>query len=184
MSCGPCGRAWTGCVATAMAQVMKHHKHPTNYNWSDMPNSYGNTYISSLMRDIGDAVGMKYTCDASKAYADDIAPALKNTFGYNSASYADYDYNTVKSELNHSRPVILTGGRKTGGWIFSQYEDGHAWVCDGYSLTVFPCWGSMLTFHMNWGWGGTYNGWYGFLNFNPGDYTFNYKRKMVYNIKP
>jgi len=29
---GPCGRAYTGCVATAMAQIMKYHNFPTNYN--------------------------------------------------------------------------------------------------------------------------------------------------------
>jgi hypothetical protein len=40
---------------------------------------------------------------------------------------------------------------------------------------------------MNWGWGRTYdylNGWYAFDNWNPDDYTFNYKKGMVYNIAP
>ncbi len=41
-----------------------------------------------------------------------------------------------------------------------------------------------LLFHMNWGWGGTYNGWYNYNNFNPGDFTFNYQTGMVYNIIP
>ncbi|MDA3780793.1 MAG: C10 family peptidase [Bacteroidales bacterium] len=185
MTCGPCGHAWTGCVATAMAQVMKYHQYPTSYSWSSMPNSYGTTTTSILMRDIGDAVNMDYECDGSGADTqDEVASSFRNDFGYSSASYSDYNYQTVKNELNYNRPVILRGGRNTGWWIFGQYSDGHAWVCDGYLNYINPCWGSILKFNMNWGWDGTYNGWYSFNNFNPGDYTFNYKTGMVYNIKP
>ena len=36
---------------------------------------------------------------------------------------------------------------------------------------------------MNWGWGDNLiNGWYGFNDFSPGDFTFNYDVKMIYNI--
>lgn len=185
MSCGPCSHAWTGCVATAMAQVMKYHQYPTYYSWSNMPNSYGTNTTSTLMKDIGNAVNMSYSCNASSADTQgEVASSFKNDFGYNSASYSGYNYQTVKSELSNNRPVILRGGRKSGWWIFSQYKDGHAWVCDGYINYIDPCWGSMLKYHMNWGWDGTYNGWYSFNNFNPGDHTFNYKTGMVYNIKP
>jgi hypothetical protein len=185
MSCGPCGYAWTGCVATAMAQVMKYHQYPTSYSWSSMPNSYGTSTTSILMRDIGDAVNMNYECDGSGADTqDEVASSFRNDFGYSSASYSGYNYQTVKNELSYNRPVILRGGRKSGWWIFAQYKDGHAWVCDGYLNYIDPCWGSMLKFNMNWGWNGSYNGWYSFNNFNPGDHTFNYKTGMVYNIKP
>ncbi|MEO8774408.1 MAG: C10 family peptidase [Gelidibacter sp.] len=185
MSCGPCGNGWTGCVATAMAQVMKHHQYPTNYSWPNMPNSYGTNSTSTLMRDIGNAVNMSYACNGSGANTKDkVASSFKNNFGYSSASYAGYNYQTVKSELGQNRPVILSGGRKSGWWIFGQYKDGHAWVCDGYLNYIDPCWGSILKYHMNWGWDGAYDGWYSFNNFNPGEHTFNYKTGMVYNIKP
>lgn len=185
MSCGPCSHAYTGCVATAMAQIMKYHQYPTTYTWSSMPNSYGTTTTAVLMRNIGNSVSMTYNCDGSSADTKNkVAAAFKNTFGYSTASYADYNYQTVKNELNYNRPVILRGGRNTGWWIFGQYSDGHAWVCDGYLNYIDPCWGSILKFNMNWGWDGSYNGWYSFNNFNPGDYTFNYKTGMVYNIKP
>ncbi len=185
MSCGPCNHAWTGCVATAMAQIMKYHQYPTSYSWSSMPNSYGTSTTSILMRDIGDAVNMDYTCDGSGADTqDEVASSFRNDFGYSSATYSSYNYQTVKNELSHNRPVILKGGRKSGWWIFGQYKDGHAWVCDGYLNYINPCWGSILKFNMNWGWNGSYNGWYSFNNFNPGEHTFNYKTGMVYNIKP
>lgn len=179
----PDGHAWTGCVATAMAQVMKYYKYPTNYNWSAMPNNYGTEVTAKLMRDIGNSVNMNYQCDGSGALENKLAPSFINNFSYSTASYSGYNYQTVINELNQSRPVILSGGKKTGWWIFGQYSGGHAWVCDGY-IEYYSCYSTTLSLHMNWGWGGLYNAWYSFDNFNPGSNTFNYKREMVYNIKP
>ncbi|MFK8105007.1 MAG: C10 family peptidase [Saprospiraceae bacterium] len=186
MTCGgQCGRAWTGCVATAMAQVMRYHQFPTSYAWGSMPNGSGTSATATLMRDIGDEVNMDYDCDGSGASTqNEVASSFTGDFGYASASYNGYNYQTVKSELNYARPVILRGGKKNGWWIFSTYSNGHAWVCDGYRRTVYPCYGSTLYYHMNWGWNGSFNGNYAFNNFNPSTHTFNYKRGMVTNIKP
>lgn len=181
----PCNHALTGCVATAMAQIMKYHEHPTNYDWSNMPNNYGTTTTATLMSDIGVAVDMDYDCDGSGTNTEDeVASSLINDFNYSSATYDDYDHQIVMNNLNYQKPVILKGGRKNGWWIFSTYSDGHSWVCDGYRHTIFPCYGSYLRFHMNWGWNNTFNGYYSFNNFNPDVHTFNYKRGMVYNINP
>lgn len=180
-----CGHALTGCVATAMAQVMKYHRSPTSYSWSSMPNSYGTPTTARLMRDIGNAVNMNYGCNGSGANTQrEVASSFRSDFRYRSASYSRYNSTTVKNELNANRPVILRGGRKSGWWIFAVYKDGHAWVCDGYLNTVNPCRGSTLKFNMNWGWDGSYNGWFSTHNFNPGSSTFNYKRGMVHNIIP
>lgn len=183
VSCG--GHALTGCVATAMAQVMKYHSFPSKYSWSAMPNSVGTNSTAILMSDIGIAVDMDYGCSSSGASTEDeVASSFRNDFGYRTASYADYNYQTVQNELDNGRPVILSGGKNIGWWIFGNYDDGHTWVCDGYINYVDPCWGSTLKYNMNWGWNSLYNGWFSFNNFNPGSYTFNYKRGMVYNIKP
>lgn len=186
------GRAPTGCVATAMAQIMKYHEYPNSYNWNSMPNSYGTSETSQLMVDIGYAVDMNYSCNGSGANTENKAPsAFKNTFGYQSADYADFNTSTVANELKNGRPVILTGGRKTGWWAFPIYTDGHAWVCDGYRHgTVYSpgCETSWdLTYlHMNWGWGSGHNmdGWYTTYDWSPGDNSFNYDKGMVFNIKP
>jgi len=37
---------------------------------------------------------------------------------------------------------------------------------------------------MNWGWGGSYNGYYSYNNFNPAGTNFNNNKKMIYNIIP
>ena len=180
----PCGHAFTGCVATSMAQVMKFFQSPSNYDWINMPPNYGTTSTATLMRDIGVAVNMNYNCDSSGATMEDAKDAFINDFGYNNADYTDYNHDLVMSEIDQNRPVILSGGTETGWWIFSKYTNGHAWVCDGYNHTIYPCWGSFLYMHMNWGWNGSYNGWYAFNDFAPGNYTFNYRTKMIYHINP
>lgn len=178
-----------GCVATAMAQVMKYHEHPSAYDWSMMPNTFGTNETAQLMRDIGEAVNMNYTLTGSGADMSDARSALINDFDYSSsASYVNYNVNTVATEISNNRPVIMDGYHTyytttSGWWIFEQtthhYKDGHAWVCDGYKrnryCTIYY-YGTPNEFreydygpyylHMNWGWSGTgmgsadNNGWF------------------------
>lgn len=172
------GHAPTGCVATAMAQVMKYHQSPSSYNWSIMPNYVTNTTntganaISTLMANIGSAVNMNYGCSGSGANMSTATNTLKYTYGYLSSSYVNFNHNTVKQQHNLNRPVILSGGT-------------HAWVTDGYR-THYDCNNGIgyLYLHMNWGWGGTHNAWYAYNDWTPGSYNFNSNKKMVYNITP
>ncbi|WP_409014644.1 C10 family peptidase [Emticicia sp. 21SJ11W-3] len=46
------GRAWAGCVATAMGQIMKYNQKPSTWNWSAMPNTPGSVTTSLLLKDI------------------------------------------------------------------------------------------------------------------------------------
>lgn len=176
------GRAPTGCVATAVAQVMRYHQHPSNYNWSIMPNiiwswqsnTSGAQEVSTLMYNIGNNISMSYSCNGSGAKTENAKNALINNFGYsNSARYVDYSDNSVVIELNNQRPVIMDGYHTeytTGWWIFKKTHrrNGHAWVCDGwretlyktihnpgtiYEYTTSTSSGKFL--HMNWGWNGT-----------------------------
>ncbi|HQV36529.1 MAG TPA: C10 family peptidase [Flavobacterium sp.] len=192
------GKAPTGCVATAMAQVMKYHQKPVNYNWSNMPYNYGTSDTQLLMKNIGLAVGMDYGCSSSGAdTTTDVASAFNNDFNYHGATYTcNYSTSIITQQLNLNKPVILRGGRKRNGitWPWNYYTGGHAWVCDGYqSMMIYfrddagNCTGGgngYLFLHMNWGWGGYCNGWYNAHNFNPASSTFNYKRGIVYNITP
>lgn len=189
-------RAYTGCVATAMAQIMRYHQKPSSYNWANMPDNgqytNGNIDIQLLMRDAGLSVFMQYSCSGSGAYSTNIPPALINIFHYSNAVYDDFNLNTVVQNINNQKPVILTGGTNSGG----NYINGHAWVCDGYLQSTVSfrddygnCTGQGVTYnpilHMNWGWDGDYNyGYYNVSYFNPGNNTFNYLNKMIYNITP
>jgi Peptidase C10 family/Spi protease inhibitor len=169
------GRAPTGCVATAMAQVMNYHRRPIQYDWDNM--QAGNAALTTLMRDIGQAVNMDYGCTESGASTEnEAASSLTGDFQYLSAQYASYYFMPVMNELNNNRPVILRGGGPSGG---------HAWVCDGYNEYFFCDVGvGYLYLHMNWGWNGQNNGLYSFNNFNPPGFSYNDNRGMVYNIRP
>uniref|UniRef100_A0A502EPD7 Spi protease inhibitor domain-containing protein n=1 Tax=Flavobacterium pectinovorum TaxID=29533 RepID=A0A502EPD7_9FLAO len=178
----------TGCVATAMAQVMRYRQIPASYNWANMPDngqySAGTYDTQLLMKNIGAAVSMTYGCSASSAPTANIAPALKNTFGYSSADLGNFNVNTVISNLSTNQPVLIYGADPSN-------TSAHLWVCDGYrSDTIYwkddngNCSGATLVpmLHMNWGWDGSYDGYFTAGSFNPGTSSFNNGNKMVYNI--
>jgi len=179
-------QVYAGCVPIAMAQLMKYHQYPTSYSWSSMPLTYATTTTANFVKDIHTAIGNvysgqpSYACDGTGVSASaNMGNVLKSQFGYSSASWASYNYQTVKSNLSYSRPVLLSGDNGT---------TGHMWVCDGYKDVNYyyaDCTGvGYLYYHMNWGWGGSSDGWYGFNNFNPAGTNFNSNKKMVYNIVP
>ena len=189
-----CPKVWgahcvTGCVATAMAQVMRFHKwpvastamipsyqsngtvgtlsalQPRQFDWDNMLDQYQGDEsttlmdaVAWLMRYCGQAVEMDYGTDASGAYSEDVAKALRTYFDYdtNTRHVLRSDYmaegwdDLIYSELRSRRPVFYSGA-STGG--------GHAFVCDGCDNQGF--------FHINWGWNGYYDGYYKLSLLNP-----------------
>ncbi len=180
------GKPLTGCVATAIAQVVRYHEYPNYVNYGIMPDDSifayqqptGTNEVATLMDDAGKTTFTDWGCNASTAYTNDIPYSLEGFFGYSSSvDVQDYDRNDVMSEIDASRPVILRGD--DGG------STGHAWVADGYR-DVYDCSGGYgyLFFHMNWGWEGAYNGLYSFDDFTPGSSNYNSDKKQVVGIKP
>ncbi|MDE0471866.1 MAG: C10 family peptidase, partial [Ekhidna sp.] len=162
------------------------------YNCDAMRNHSGSTEVSRIMKNCGDAVGMDWGCDASSASISKVAPAFRNNFHYSSTSDKDFNYSTVESEIKSRRPVILSGGSKgqkdcfLGIFCWDTYENGHAWVCDGYkknTLTTPTYTYSYKYLHMNWGWG-AWNDWYSFNDWSVSNRSYNYKKRMIYNIRP
>lgn len=174
-------RSVTGCVATGMAQVMMYYKWPAtgtgsntytsatnkitstvsfsgvNYDWTNMTPTYSSTStdlqknaVATLMYHCGVAVSMDYGVSSS-ATTIAMANALKNNFGYdqNLQLYIRNFYNRtewktmIMNEINYSRPVLYAGNSTDGGHLF---------VCDGYDNNGL--------FHINWGWGGSSNGYF------------------------
>ena len=167
----PDGTTPTGCVATAMSQVMRYWEYPSSYNWSIMPNQItedtpldnSTNEIAELMYDVGLSVTMEYSCFSSGAYTSKARNALVNTFGYASyASYVNFNANTIVQQLEWNQPVILRGEDSSQG--------GHTWVCDGcrrikyttihnpgtyYEYETYTF--SHFYLHMNWGWNDNFN---------------------------
>jgi hypothetical protein len=193
------GKAYTGCVATAMGQIIRYHQYPAGYNYSIMPNkvnftnytSAGTNEMSRLLHVAAESVDMDYTCTGSNSSTSDVPNALKYTFGYaNDVSYIDVSNNTtfmtkVMQQIDMARPVLLRGTE-------SGQPFGHAWVCDGYMLSTYCLGGGMaatyVSFHMNWGWGeiyqdyDPYNGYYVASYINPAGHVFNTDLRAVINI--
>lgn len=173
-------RSVTGCVATAMAQVMKYHQWPdrptgtsggitftgSTFDWGNMLDEYvQGKYTSTqagavaqLMRYCGASVDMMYSSYASGAYDYHVPYSLRTYFGYASdiqMVWKDYTQqrnwnNIVYNELAAKRPVLYTGNSSQGG---------HAFVCDGYQSNEY--------FHFNWGWGGYQDGYFLLTALNP-----------------
>src|SRR5690606_39092040 len=129
------GRPPSGCVATALGQVMRYYQSASNYNWSNMPlGNSGSNEISRLLSDVGSAVNMDYDCNGSGANTGVGVNALINIFGYASASFGDWNHNKTTSELRAGRPVILAGNTDKNCFLWwCGYEGGHAWVVEGYN---------------------------------------------------
>ncbi len=197
---GPCGHVWAGCVATSMAQVMKYHNFPeqgtgshgyncpgygwlevnfgeTTYYWDDMPNQLysNNNAVATLMYHCGVSVDMQYGTNGSGAYMQDARNALVQYFNYSpSAQYKHKNAFTnseweqmLRDDLDASRPIPYRG-QGAGG--------GHAFVCDGYQGTSY--------FHFNWGWSGSYNGYYYLNNLNPGGENFTDLQGAILGVEP
>lgn len=162
-------RSATGCVATAMAQVMAYWQYPADrFDWSNMLPDYDNLQgqaataaekhaVAELMLACGESVQMDYG-KSSGANTDQIPAAMAGQFGYNHGaryalrrhmSYSEWA-DLLRSELRQGRPVIYRGQSSSGG---------HCFVLDGFNEEGF--------FHVNWGWGGKSNGWYRFTMLTP-----------------
>lgn len=204
------GGSYTGCVATAMAQIMRYWNYPavgtgshsynsanygtqsanfgaTTYNWSSMPDivSSSNSAVATLMYHCGVAVEMNYSTSGSGAWVTKnpwqssshpycAEVALKSNFGYSSVEgktqrlYYTPDWiAVVKGELNNGRPLLYSGN--------DNVHSGHAWVLDGYNDAAM--------FHMNWGWGGWYDGYFALGAINPNSNNFSENVEVLINIE-
>jgi len=191
----------TGCVATAMAQVMKKWNYPatgdsshsyvhgtygtlsanfgaTTYNWSAMSNTSGGTAVATLMYHCGVSVDMDYAPAGSGSYNFSVPPALKTYFRYHPSaeakSKANFStettwLNMIKEEMDAGRPCLLAGDNGTAG---------HEWVCDGYQGT------GTTFYHMNWGWGGSSNGYFRLYQLNPAGSNYSSNRQASIRICP
>ncbi len=196
---GSGGHVYAGCVATAMSQVMYYWRYPqhgtgshgytwnpygylfadfgnTTYNWGEMVNSINsqNFEMAQLQLQLGIAVDMMYSGSGSGAYSEDAAAALRNNFGYDQSLELVYRNNysyeawktLMRTQIDLRQPMYYDG----------YGSGGHAFNLDGYQDTLY--------FHFNWGWGGSYNGYYHLNNLNPGGSNFNDGQGAIINFFP
>lgn len=181
-------RSVTGCMATAVAQVMYHHKYPkkgtgtysywcgwenlsvdfskATYDWDHMLPSYKNGYtqqesdaVAQLMYHVGVACNMWYGSSASGAGMGMGMQALVRHFDYDAAiRVLMKDYMDEETVMDEI-VVELQGSRPVFIEALTKNDEGHAFVCDGIQADGY--------IHINWGWGGYGNGYFALSAMNP-----------------
>lgn len=204
---GPCGHTVTGCVATAMAQVMKYHNFPpqgvgshsymhhhygelsadfgnTIYDWASMPDNviYANISVATLMYHAGNALDMYYGPNASGANPVLYEKVLINYFNYRPGIEMHYQPNYPDpEEWKKLLRDDLDNHLPVLYCGFPPKGVGHAFVCDGYVLIPET---KVDKFHFNWGWGGDCDGYYEIGKLNPGNYDYNFNDWIWTGIRP
>lgn len=206
---GGTSRAVTGCVATATAQIMNYYKWPavgrgshsytcdvngvtqtvlsadysqSVYRWDLMLDEYDSNSspescdaVAKLMSDVGISMDMGYG-SSSGAQEYEASRALKTYFGYGDKYYwlTRDAYNAEEwdqflyDELNVRRPVMYCG---------YDNEGGHAFVLDGFNTDGY--------FHVNWGWGGSFDGYFMVSYLAPGSTTnFKFRQDGLFGLVP
>lgn len=179
----------TGCVATAMSQIMNWHKWPVKptgqksfqshwignlsidydkitFEWDKMLDRYYKTSpqeninaVATLMMATGYAAEMEYHRSSSGAAGYKAAIGLFTHFGYNKSMSLENREWYDGTEWDNLVYAELT----ENGPVYYQGTGnggGHAFVCDGYDSETG-------LFHFNWGWTGSGNGYYRLSALNP-----------------
>ena len=199
---GPCGHAEVGCVAVAMAQIMRYWGYPTTgwgthsytnagltlsadfgnttYDWEHMPDSLTENSseaeieaVATLLYHCGVSLEMRYGPNGSLANTGDVINALRRYFNYTRQIHKEKKSDYSNEEWSSLLMNSLDLSRPI------QYvgygSGGHSFVCDGYD--------SNGLFHFNWGWG-TANGYFALGNLNPLGYDFSISNAALFDIIP
>ena len=181
-------RCVTGCVATAMAMILKYHEYPVKgkgthsytasngikcsfdygnatFDWDNMLPQYSGDYtaeqadaVAQLMLACGVAVDMEYSPSASGAYSYQVGQALIDYFGYDGNLGLVHRYFFTSAEWMNLIKSEINEKRPI--YYFGSSDDGgHAFVFDGYDAQDMV--------HVNWGWSGMNNGYFEVASLNP-----------------
>lgn len=193
-----CGHAVAGCVAVAIAQIMRYWEWPY---MADIPTTVGGSikethffgleasppwlsnYSTELevaltagfLRDCGYDLGMSY--GESSGATDAAAVNTFIHFGYNPNTihnqkkwYTSGWTNILRSEIAAGHPVYYSG--RTAGVGGS----GHAFILDGYDASGL--------YHVNLGWGPYYNDYYFIDTITAGGSSYSHWQGAIWGIQP
>ncbi len=204
--------ALTGCVATAAAIVARYHRWPRHgygtitaysfeykeqhyqvpartlgreYDWDNMPYSVDNktsesqtAAIAAIMADIGIACHASYGIDGTGAFTETLVNVMKKNFDYSQDAVLEYRdrfkdsvwIQKIRADLNETGPVLYSADNG---------ETGHQFLLTGYDRNN--------NFFINWGWGGSYNGYFPLDVFRPGSSDedwYRYNHDAIFGMKP
>ena len=205
-------RCLTGCVATAMAQIIRtigyaqtsgylyqgSGSEKVEYDYDNTPIDFANLLssynsldteesklaVARLMLACGLSVGMSYSPSESGAYSSGVDHALINNFGYDK-THTRY---LARSDFSTAKweSIIykeLSLGRPVFYSADSGVSSGHAFVIDGYRKEGL--------WHVNWGWGGQSDGYFSLallsptaVNYGDTNRGYNINQNLVKAVPP
>ncbi len=202
------GRAITGCVATAMAQLMYYFRYPQQgkgsytythkvygiisedfskavydySNMTDVPRRI-NGDISLLSYHCGVAVDMDYGPNSSGMYNHKAAYAMRTYFGFSDQTqYLFRDSTHLYS--NWDSIIVSHLDNKIplyyAGWSDYDYISGHAFICDAYQVDS----NDNYYYHFNFGWSGESDGYFYTGNLYPRGNDFTLTQELIINAYP
>ncbi len=205
-------QAVTGCVATAMAQVMYYHKWPrestteipayssyealpaTTFDWDNMLLGYTRNEttedvnaiaVAKLMHYCGQSVQMSYSTYGSAAANEDCIKAFTEYFGYENKPVNIQRNSFSQDEWDNILYNELYHRRPVIFAGNSAGGSGHAFICDGFD--------GYGLYHINWGWEGKSDGYFRLQSLNPvsqgtgsgvSNYGFTYRQLALVGISP
>ena len=206
-SLGPCGHAYAGCVAAAMAQIMRYWQYPSQgigshsydcnysgtfgsygtltadfgsatYNYDNMPNSIG--YYSSTSQ-INEVAQLLYHCGVSVNMMYGPSGSGSALFLATSALNNYFGYSGCHTDYKSAYT--------DSEWINklkSSLDNMQPliYVGDGVGSHAFVCDGydNENYFHFNWGWGGTWNNYFLLSSLTPGTHDFSSNQEAIFGI--
>jgi len=208
------GGSVTGCVATAMAQIMKYWNYPsrgtgsysytdmpygklsadftaTSYNWSAMTNALTSSSttvqknaVALLMSQLGISVATQYGTTGSASWV----LQLDNPGGPCAQSayvnYFGYNSSTILG--------VKKANYTSATWIAMMKNDLNAgrpiqyegFGTEGGHTWVCDGYNMFSLFHMNWGWGGVDNGYFSINVLNPNGIPLGTNNGAIFGIQP
>lgn len=148
-------------VSSCSEQNLVEADFSNRYDWAHMPASLSSLSaqedvdaVATLLYHIGAALGVRYGAHGTNAQLENpsVFKAFRKHFRMvdveqvSRSSYTSEEWTAlIQNELQHQRPVILSG-------YDSRIGAGHAYILDGLDNDGNA--------HVNWGWGGSANGYY------------------------
>ena len=172
----------TGCVATAVAQVMYYHRWPaqgkgqesykvtfdntvrsadftkSHYDWDNMLPDYNRRNVTTKQEDAVALLMNDVGIATNMQYTDRVSGTQSYMAERALRNYFDYDAALVTraNEGVDNLIEIVKKELRNGFPLYisgdSRSGGGHAWVCDGFDKEDM--------FHMNFGWNGQADGYY------------------------
>lgn len=196
----------TGCVATAMAQILKYHEYPVkgigshSYTWTygdrkeTLSADFGaTTYRWDLMLDAYNASATAEEAEAVATLMYHCGVAANLEYTPATGGYADDAFSGVIDFLGYSPASVLIDR--------SDFDDAHwdAMLRDaldrGYPVLyggfteyyaghafVFDGYDSQGRFHVNWGYGDSHNRYYTFNSLN--EFNYGHTAMILYPQRP